>query len=109
MRRVALPLPLVLAFAFAAPAGAASSKRCKIQPPDGAGFYGLKVKGVSCATGKRVLIKVRNDQTESLGEYRSRVRVGRLTFTCRTTFPGYEQALDTCKSGSRRVYLRSGA
>lgn len=93
----------------AAPASAAKTRTCKLPPVDGAGFYGLKVRDASCKTGKTILRRIETNQTTPAGDYALTVRTGRTTWRCRVTFPAYEQALHSCKSGTRRVWLRSGA
>lgn len=100
---------LFLVLLVPASASAVQTKTCPLPPPDGAGFYGLKVRGISCATGKAIIRKIERGQSTPAGDSGFRVRLNGRTWRCTTTFPAYEQARNTCRNGIRRAWLRSGA
>lgn len=112
-RTVLLLVSTVAAGAIIGPqsAGAATTVKCKLPPVDGAGFYDLKVRSASCSTGKELLRRVeagKTTNTDSDG-YRFTVKVRNRTWRCSVAFPGYEQARHSCRNGTGRIWLRSGA
>lgn len=91
-------------------ASAATTRKCAVPVPDGAGYYGLKVRATSCASGKALIRAIeRGRVTRDDDPYRFRVRTGGRTWKCVTTILALERGRDSCRSGSRRAYLYSGA
>lgn len=108
LRRIGLTLALAALAATPATAGtptASAARTCK--PPDypGSGYFtSLSVKGVTCATGRKV----------TLAHYRCRTRTSRtgrcrrdvLRYTCRETRESIPTEINgrvSCRRGSKRV------
>lgn len=98
-------LALVALLASAAGPAGAAGRNCSTPKYPGSGYFtSLKVTGVSCATGRKVV----------LAHYRCRVRHGIrgrctarvLRYRCtetRRSIPSEIDALVTCRRGSRKV------
>lgn len=90
-------------------AEAARTLRCPMPPIDGAGYFGLSVRGTTCKTGRAIIGEIQWRRTTVIDRSHFSVRVGRSTWRCRISRPDGGRTRETCSRGAARAWLLRGA
>lgn len=90
-------------------ADAARTLRCPMPPIDGAGYFGLSVRGTTCKTGRAIIGEIQWRRTTIVDRSHFNVRVGRSVWRCRIGRPANGRTRETCSRGAARTWLLRGA
>lgn len=90
-------------------ADASRTLRCPMPPIDGAGYFGLSVRGTTCKTGRAIIGEIQWRRTTVVDRSHFTVRVGRSTWRCRIDRPAGGRTREVCARGAARAWLLRGA